>query len=255
MLWYKAWLETRWRFLLGLALLMVLACGNVFEYPRVAALLPFARSVDDTGPIGRVIARALEIQRTYRGFIWWQWVRQNLTQTWTLFAVLLGTGGLLARSGGGAPLFTLSLPASRAAIVGARAATALGELLALALVPSLLISLVSPAIGQAYGVADALVHGACVFAGGAMFFSLSFMLSTVFTDIWRPPLVACIAAIALAVVESATLGGSRFGIFGAMTAESYFSHGALPWPGLLASATASAAMLYAAVLNVGQMDF
>ena len=29
MLWYKSWLETRWRFLIGLVLLMLSACGTV----------------------------------------------------------------------------------------------------------------------------------------------------------------------------------------------------------------------------------
>ena len=39
----------------------------------------------------------------------------------------------------------------------------LGELLVLAVVPSLLLPLLSPAVGQTYGVGDALVHGVCLF--------------------------------------------------------------------------------------------
>ena len=35
MLWYKSWLETRWRFLIGLALLMLSAGGTVLAYPQV----------------------------------------------------------------------------------------------------------------------------------------------------------------------------------------------------------------------------
>ncbi len=35
MLWYKAWLDTRWRFLLGLGLLLVFACGTVMSFPTV----------------------------------------------------------------------------------------------------------------------------------------------------------------------------------------------------------------------------
>lgn len=255
MLWYKAWLETRWRFLIGLAILMIMACGTVFDYPRVASLMPFARSINAGGPVGRALARAIEFERTYRGFIWWQWVRQNLAQSWTLVATLLGAGGLFAASGGGGTLFTLSLPASRTRVVGVRAAAALGELLVIAVVPSLLIPLLSPAIGQSYSAGDAIVHGLCIFFGGAVFFSLSLLLSTVFADVWRPALIACLVAILVALAESVILGDSRFGIFGAMTAESYFSTGSLPWPGLLISAAFSAALLYAAVVNVNQMDF
>ena len=52
---------------------------------------------------------------------------------WTLFAVLLGTGGLLSQASGGGALFTLSLPVSRNRLLGVRAATGLAELLVLAL--------------------------------------------------------------------------------------------------------------------------
>ena len=39
MLWYKSWLETRWRFLIGLVLLMLSAGGTVLTYPHVVKLL------------------------------------------------------------------------------------------------------------------------------------------------------------------------------------------------------------------------
>ena len=35
MLWQKMWLETRWRFLIGLALMACSAGGVVFTYPHV----------------------------------------------------------------------------------------------------------------------------------------------------------------------------------------------------------------------------
>jgi hypothetical protein len=258
MLWRKSWLETRTRFLIGLFLLLLLAAGNVFEYPRVAPLLPATRSLDTgtaSGTLGSLIRKAVELQRDYRGFIWWQWVRQNLTQTWTLFAVLLGTGGLLSQATGGAASYTLSMPVSRARVLGVRAATAVAELLALALIPSLMLPLLSPAIGQSYGFADAVVHGTCVFAAGLIFFSLAFLLSSVFSDIWRPALLACVVAVAIALGEQIVSDGSRYGIFGAMTAEVYFRTGGLPWPGLLVSAAASAAMLYGAAINIAEQDF
>jgi hypothetical protein len=89
MLWYKAWLETRWRFLIGLAVMTIVACGTVFDYPAVAKLMPYVPSVDAPGPMGQIFKRAIEVQRDYRGFIWWQWFRQNVLQLWTFFAILL----------------------------------------------------------------------------------------------------------------------------------------------------------------------
>src|ERR1700730_2223865 len=124
MLWYKSWLETRWRFLIGLGLLMILAGSTVLSYPATTKLMPLAGTVDTSGAMGRLIAEALEVQRDYRGFVWYQAFRQNLAQTGTLLAVLLGSGGLLAQTGGAA-LFTLSLPASRTRVLAVRAATGL----------------------------------------------------------------------------------------------------------------------------------
>ena len=102
MLWYKSWLETRWRFVIGLALLMLSACGTVLDYPAGGqAAAAGAAASTSSGEIGRRITEAMELARSYRGYVWSQWFRQNLPQMWTLFAVLLGTGGLLSQASGG----------------------------------------------------------------------------------------------------------------------------------------------------------
>ena len=255
MLWYKSWMETRWRFLIGLAVLMLSAASTVLVYPEVVKLLPVVAKPDLSGQIGRRIAEAMELARDYRGYVWSQWFMQNMPQMWGLFAVLLGTGGLLSQASGGGALFTLSLPASRNRLVGVRAATGLAELLVLAVVPSLLLPILSPAIGQTYGIGDALVHSACLFIAGAVFFSLTFLLSTVFSDVWRPLLIVLCLAVVLAIFEQFFRDLSRYSLFRVMSAEVYFRGGGLPWLGLLASAAVSVAMLYAAARNIARQDF
>src|SRR5206468_435339 len=112
MLWYKSWLDTRWRFLIGLALLMLAAAGAVFTYPKVLQLMPMVPT-DVGGELGRRVREAAQLSREYRGYIWSQWFRQTPTQLGTLFAVLLGSGGLFGHGSGDGALFTLSLPVSR----------------------------------------------------------------------------------------------------------------------------------------------
>jgi len=255
MLWYKSWLETRWRFLIGLVLLMLSASAAVIAYPRVVKLLPLANTVDVSGAIGRRIKEAAELARSYHGYVWSEWLRQSMTQMLTLFAVLLGTGGLLSQAPRGGALFTLSLPVSRNRVLGVRAATGLAELLVLAFVPPLLLPVFSPAIGETYGVADALVHGASLFIAGAVVFSLAFLLSTVFSDLWRPALIAGCGAAVLGLCEPFFPDLARYSLFGIMNGEVYFRGGGLPWLGLLASAAASAAMLYAGGRNIARQDF
>lgn len=255
MLWYKSWLETRWRFVIGLVLLALSAAAAVFAYPRVMQLMPLVPAIDVGGEIGRRIREAADLSRTYDGYVWSQWLRKNMTQMITLFAVLLGTGGLLSQASGGGALFTLSLPASRGRLLGVRAATGLVELLLLAMVPPLLLPLLSPGVGETYAVQDALVHGACMFLAGAVFFSLASLLSTVFSDVWRPALIVCFAAGVLALCEPFVPALSRYSIFRVMNGETYFRGRGLPWLGLLTSAGVSMATLYAAIRNIARQDF
>ena len=163
--------------------------------------------------------------------------------------------GCSRKSSGGGALFTLSLPVSRNRLLGVRAATGLAELLVLAFVPRSCSPLLSPAVGQTYGIGDALVHGACLFMAGAVFFSLAFLLSTVFSDVWRPALIAGCAAAVLGLCEPFFPDLARYSLFGIMDGEIYFRGGGLPWLGLLASAAVSAAMLYRRQRNLARQDF
>ena len=251
MLWYKSWLETRWRFLIGLGLLLCSAAGTVISYPEVLKLLPMVPA-HLGGVLGERIREAAELARSYRGYVWSHWFRQNLSQTGTLFAVLLGTAGVLTQSG--AALFTLSLPVSRQRLLGTRAATGLAELGVLTFIPSLLISLFSPAIGQGYGLAPALMHSLCFFVAASVFFNAALLLSTVFSDVWRPLLIALALAFALALFEQIVRSPS-IGVFHVMSGETYFRGGRLPWAGLLLSASLSGLLYYAAVLNFARRDF
>jgi hypothetical protein len=221
-------------------------------YPRVQALLPHVPEPQLGGVLGERIREAIELSREYRGFVWAQGFRQNLAQMGTLFAVLLGTGGLLS---GGAVLFTLSLPATRRELLRVRAVAGLAQWLLLALAPALLISLMSPAIGERYGLGTALAHGVCLFAAGAVFFSLAVLLSTLFGDMWRPLLTAIAIAAFLALLEQLGSRDGGWGIYRVMSGESYFRTGAMPWAGLAASAAASIALLYAAAVNLERRDF
>jgi hypothetical protein len=255
MLWHKSWLETRWRFLIGFAVLLCSACGTVLVYPRVVALLPLVPPTNTSGEIGRQIRDAVELSRTYRGYVWSQAFRQNLPQMATFIAALLGTEGLLAQASGSTLLYTLSMPVSRRRLFAIRAATGMAELLVVTVAPPLVVPLLSPAVGTAYGIPPALIHGLCLFVACAVFFALALLLSTVFEDLWRPLLIACGTAVALAAIEFAAGPLARFGLFHLMTGESYFRTGSVPWLGLLATAAASFALMYAASVHVDRRDF
>lgn len=256
MLWYKSWLETRWRFAIGLALLLLSACSTVAMYPELVRLLPAIDSPVDVGSaLGRRMQEALDLSRSYRGYVWSNTFRQNLPQLLAVFAAMLGAGGLLAQASGGGALFTLSLPATRDRLLAIRAATGLGELLVLAVLPALLVPLISPIVGETFSIVDALAYALCMFVAASVIYSLSFLLSTVFADVWRPTLIALGVGIAAAIAGLLLRDVVPGGIFGVMTGETYFRGEGLPWIGLAAHASASVVMVYAATRNFARLDF
>ena len=64
MLWHKAWLETRGRFLGGLALSVIVGFGLIYDFRATERLLPLVRSIDpsalDTsGLVGAALKESL----------------------------------------------------------------------------------------------------------------------------------------------------------------------------------------------------
>jgi len=254
MFWYKTWLDTRSRFWIGLVLLTVVACGLVPEFAQVQRVLPLVGDtlVDPSGPLSYPLTRAVELSRTFRGFVWHQWFQGNALILGALFAALLGTSHLFSSSTRGL-LFTLSLPASRRRWLATRAATGLAEMLVLMVLPPLAISLFAPLFGQHYGVGEGLLHALCAFVGMAAFFGLALLLSTIFHDTWRSILIVCLIAVCVTFVDLLVPNG--IGVLRVLAAEDYFGGGSLPWAGLSAFVVAAAALLYAAARKVERLDF
>jgi len=254
MLWYKAWLDTRWRFVTGFVLLVCGAWLAVFGYPQVSHLLQSAPAVDTTTPLGRQVQELVQVSRGFRGYVWSQWYRQSGVELGTLFAVLLGSGGLAAHAGRG-ELYTLSLPARRSDLLIARATMGLVQLFLLTFVPSIVIAAAAPAIGQQFGIASAFAHATCLFTAGASFFSLALLLSTSYGDVWRPMLIAGAAAVAIALSEIGYPPSIRFRLLRLMSGDVYFRTGQVPWVALAAAATLSAALIAIATVNLNRRDF
>lgn len=246
MLWYKSWLETRWRFLLGFALLTCSAAATVFTYVDVAKLLPSLRNVTDPQ-----LREAAALASSYRGYVWSTWFRQNLSEWATLFAAVLGTARMF--SAGDGALFTLSLPVSRERILRVRALTGLAELLVIVATSCFIVPLFSAAIDQRFAVSATFVHIVCAFIATSVFFCFAFFLSTLFDDPWRPMLIAVVVAIVIAKGER--MFRSDYGLFRAMSAEAYFRSQSIPWIVLMIAIALSAALYLAAITSTARRDF
>ena len=225
MLWYKSWLETRWRFLIGLALLVLLGVRRpCFAYPQVVEAA--ADGADRRRSAARSAggsAKRASSSRDYRGYVWSQWFRQNLPQMWTLFAVLLGTGGLLSQaSGGGGAVHAVAAGVARprCSACGPRPAwrscwrsrSSRRSCCRCCRRPS----------ARATASATRWSTARASSSRGAVFFSLAFLLSTVFSDVWRPLLIAAVRRGGLGISEPVLRDLSRYSLFGVMSGENYF---------------------------------
>lgn len=252
MLFQHAFLETRWRFLIGLVVLPVSAAFVALSYPQVMALSQSVTASPDTS-LGREIAESMQLARTYDGYVWSQWFRQEGAQLAGLFAAIIGTGGLLSQAAA-ARLFTLSLPVSRERLLAARAAAGLSQMLALTVVPALVIVLVSPLVSRSFPLIDALVYGIGAFAGCAVMFGLAFFFSSIFGNVWTPVVLTMCSGAALAAFEQIT-GADRFSLLRMIHGESYFHGLGFPWAMLLVSVLVSAALVYAGIRHFARLDF
>jgi ABC-2 type transport system permease protein len=252
MLWYKAWLDTRWRFLIGLALIVCTALANALTYPTAQRIISEAAR---NGSINELLAGGISWQLTsnFRGYVWAQVVHQNLYYLWTFFAVLLAADGPPSQRRGA--IFTLSLPVSRRRLCAVRAATDLGELALLSLLPLLAVSLAAPAIDHSYPVADALVHGIHMWIGGTFFYCLTLLLAAFFEDRWRPILITLAMVVGVGVGADFVPLLAAVGPASVMTGESYFRSATPAWMGLFIWLTAAALLFHLAVRSIEKRDF
>ena len=274
MLWYKTWLETRTRFLIGLILFSSIAAGLPFMHPFVV------RTLSGAGPdirrmLGNSVDELVRMTIDYRSYIWSQWFGKNLLEMWSLFAVILGVGGLTQEVSRGSTLLTLSLPASRHRLFAVRTGVVAAELFLLALVPSLLIPALSPMAGRVFPLGDTLIHAALMAAGGMVFLGVITCLSALFTDFWKPLLIAIAVEFVLVVIRPVlTLQLARtahshvgvslgfpppsyvwYNVYGVMDAQSYFWNGTLPWAGLAINLAVALALFYASARILARRDF
>ena len=253
MLWYKAWLETRWRFVAGMLLLMCFGAVVVLTHPLLEQMKIEIPNLP--GNLGEQLREAFALMTTYEGYVWSQWFGKNLLQFWTLFAVLLGAGGLATEASRGTALWTLSLPVTRRRLLGVRAGVGAAELLALAVVPTLLVWALSPLVGQSYKIADALAYALMTFAGGMFFYGLALLLSTVFGDQLKPILIGMAVSIAMGLVTMFSRRLGEYSVYNVMSGQRYFAEGVPPWAGLLVCLALAASMFYVSLRVLERRDF
>ena len=177
MLWYKAWLETRARFLLALLGVTAVCSYSVYHGDREA--LP------------------------YTGAVYFNLVLHSghtlLATMWVVAVNLLMMGGLLREKAVGSAGFTLALPVSRTRLMGVRIAAGLAQSLALVFIPWAAMFLVASTVGKTHSLSQAAFHAVLLAAGGLLFFALALLTSSLVEGEYTAPIVSFGVMMLLAV--------------------------------------------------------
>jgi ABC-type transport system involved in multi-copper enzyme maturation permease subunit len=188
MLWYKVWLETRSRFVIALAGCTAMLSLMEIEVGRTTAASP-------TSVVG--ILRGLNVVNMFLAF------------AWTVAVILLMMGGLMQEKAIGTSAFTLALPVSRFRLMLVRVAVGVIEAALLAIVPWIgLLSLTGGGFRAPFA-SQAAFHVFFLLCGGALFFAIAFLVSSIVESQYTAPAIT-IGTCSLVVY---TLRGEKFAPF------------------------------------------
>ena len=191
MLFYKAWRESRVRFLFAGAVVVVFSL-SVLLRARTGFPLPQNPRV------------------TYSAFIWSEFYGQWRAVAFSVLALVLGLGGLQRERAAGTVGFTLALPVGRVRVLAVRAVTGLTEMAALALIPALIVPTLSPVIARhSYPMLQGLRFAVLFMSWGAVWFSIGFMWSVLFSGEYTAAVVSLLTPIAYMVVYANVSSGGR----------------------------------------------
>jgi ABC-type transport system involved in multi-copper enzyme maturation permease subunit len=251
MFWYKTWLETRWNYLFCLMGLILVCSAMVFTYP--IALKMTADLSTETGPLLKDV-EIVRIRSGYSSYIWQQWFNTALVTLWPIFTLMIGSGGVVSEAANRSCYLTLSLPVTRRRMVVERFAVGVLEMISLAILPSLLLPLLSIILGHHYPLTSTIVYSLLIGVGGMAFFGFAFLLSNIFKSEWYG-VVGYVVIFTLGMLSYLIDRTAPFSLFRIMSGESYFTSGNIPWEGIIVSNALAFLMFIISVRIVEMRDF
>lgn len=240
---YKTWLESRTRFLAGVAVIAGLCLAVL--------LLPDA--------LGRIDPSG--IRRSWSAYLYLRIYGGLARGIFLFFALMLGLGGLNAERDRHTAGFTLSLPVSRLRIAAMRAAAGLLQIAVLAAIPALLVPLLSTSAGESYGFGETGSFWVLWTVVGGGVYAASYLASCLFQSEFTALLASllCFYFYPLVVARTAALRALPLHIHYIMngTGMPYVDHatqrftGPLPWT-ILAGVLLTALALLTVALRITQ---
>ncbi len=237
MLWYKAWLETRSRFLISLCGMVALSSYYVYNE---AQGVKFAHA--------GWYYRALHVGN---GLI---------AAMWVAAIMFLMMGGLLRERAVGTASFTLTLPVSRMRLMRVRILLGLLQAVVLAVVPWAAMFVVSNTFGMRTAISQAVFHVILLAGGGTIFFAVALLVSSLIEGEYTAPAVS----FGILFADVIAFGNKTFKAYSPwnfMVGTEYFDRtsellvGSIPWLHVLANVLVAALLTGISVRAIQRKEF
>jgi ABC-2 type transport system permease protein len=235
-LWYKAWLETRSRFLTCLATLTLFS--GIFVHHAQGLIRPEWKSDFN---------RLLFVNQ------------QFLVIMWVLSVVLLGMGGIVREKVIGTSSVTLALPVSRTRLLRVRVGIGALEAIVLGVVPWLAVFVVSSFARKPILITQVASYVLLLVVGGLVYFAMAILVSSLVSGEYTAPALAFGIVLLAAMLFDAWL--RQFNLWRLVTGDfsidrsTYLLSEHLPWMGILSSLTVAVLMLLASTIIVQRREF
>jgi ABC-2 type transport system permease protein len=237
MLWYKAWLETKSRFLIALIGITLICSYVVLHSDRNT--YPFTTA------------------SWYNGAL--NFGHSILVLTWIVAVTLLAMGGLLREKASGASTFTLALPVGRTRLIAVRITVGLLQSILLGVVPWIGMYFVDRVFGRTHSVSQAVFRVVLILSGGLICFSLAILVSSLVEGEYTAPVVG-LGAIAVTAIVFSDPPYRAYNPWVFMTGSEYLQKstmllaGPIPWLHVAANLVVAAVLLLLAIRSIRKRD-
>jgi ABC-2 type transport system permease protein len=185
--------------------------------------------------------------------------QQFVVIMWILAAVLLGMGGLVREKAIGSVSLTLSLPVSRARLLGVRVALGALEAIALGVVPWVTVFITSLLGGMPVAITQVALYVLLLLGGGLVYFAMAIFVSSLIEGEYTAPAVAFGLVLLSAIILDAWF--RPFNLWRLVTGDFYIDRKTfllethIPWLALLSSLSIASAMLLASLKVIQRREF
>ena len=238
MLWYKAWIETRARFIAALFGITFIVGLVVYHFESV--MEPSTLFSD------------LFISRT----------EQFLMGMWMLSVILFAMGGLAREKATSISDFTLALPVSRVRLLAIRIAVGVFETIFAALAPWIAILAITHHFEKPFPMSQAALYLLLLISGGLVYFGLAVLISTIIEGEYTAPAVAYGVTLLTVVLFNNTDITDRYLNIGKFASggflfdrRTYLLRPEIPWLGLTACWAVVALLLFLSFVATDRYEF